>query len=128
MTPFTVLCIEDNRFTREIVRLTLTSAGFTVLEAPDGRTALGLMAERQPDLILQDLMLPDIDGVNLLHRLQAFPGADRIPILAFSAFTAKLEELRELKAGFSDYLAKPIEPEDLLKIIQRYSSAKASAC
>src|SRR5712691_8360745 len=127
MKTFTVLVIEDNPFTREIVRITLSSSGFEVLEAPDGRVGLSLMAEHRPDLILQDLVLPDIDGVNLLRRLRAFPGGEKTPILAFSAFGSELREMREWNAGFSEYLEKPIEPEELLAIVKRYAERAQTA-
>ena len=118
--PKTILVVEDNHLTRKVVRIALKTEGYTVLEAPDGRCALELMAERLPDLVLQDLMLPDVDGFELLKRLRSMPGGMDVPILAFSAFVGKLEEARKLKLGFAGYIAKPIEPSQLIKAIRPY--------
>ncbi len=120
MNPYTILVVEDNPITVKMARLTLKSAGYTVLEAPDGRTALELMANHAPALVLQDLLLPDMDGLDLLKQLRALPGGAEVPILAFSGFQPKLDDARASSANFTDFLIKPVEPSRLLRTIQSY--------
>ena len=74
MTSPIILIVEDNPVTRKMVRAVLESERYTVLEAGDGQTALDLMARYRPDLVIQDLVLPDIDGFELVQRLRALPG------------------------------------------------------
>src|SRR5688572_28253538 len=89
-----VLLVEDNDITRKMVRFSLENQGFVVLEAGDGATALNLARSETIHLVLQDLMLPDMDGFELVARLRELPGLAEIPILAFSGFLSKLEEVR----------------------------------
>src|SRR5207247_65802 len=77
-----ILVVDDNAITRKLVRVTLASEGYSVLEAEDGASAMGMLAREKPDLILQDLVLPDIGGIELVERLRAEPGGAGIPILA----------------------------------------------
>jgi CheY-like chemotaxis protein len=116
MSAQTILLVEDNPTTRKLVRFSLEKRRYNVLEAPDGRTALALMAER-PDLVLQDLILPDIDGFTLVGQLRARPFAADTPILAFSGYVSKLEEARISAVGFDDVIIKPIEPAQLVAIV-----------
>jgi PAS domain S-box-containing protein len=85
-----VLVIASNRSTRRMVRATLESAGYAVLEAPSGRIALQRLAKHAPDLVLYDLHLPDTDAVDLIGRLRALPGGASVPVLAFSGSPAAL--------------------------------------
>jgi two-component system KDP operon response regulator KdpE len=73
MTALTILVIDDNAIARKAIRLALEGEGYSVLEAPDGRTALELPERHSPDLVLQDLFLPDMDGFELLARLRRLP-------------------------------------------------------
>jgi PAS domain S-box-containing protein len=124
----TILVIEDNPITRKMFRVALDSEGYTVLEATDGHTALDLMALGAPNLILQDLLLPDLDGFELVRRLRALPGGADIPILAISGLLSGADQLGKLPAGFTDYLFKPVEPSRLLHTVQAYlQPARASA-
>src|SRR5207244_529717 len=77
---FTVLVVEDNPATRKMLRVTLATEGYSVAEAGDGRSALAIAEARLPDLVLQDLILPDLDGFELLRRLRALPGGSELPI------------------------------------------------
>ena len=118
--PVTVLVIEDNPITRELVRVALATEGYEVLEAVDGRAAIELMERRTADLILQDLVLPDMHGLQLVTELRAVPGAANIPIIAMTGFLPKEEEARASAAGFSEYLIKPIDPSRLLETVRAY--------
>ncbi|HWQ15669.1 MAG TPA: response regulator [Roseiflexaceae bacterium] len=115
-----VLVVEDNPTTRKLLRVALAGAGYAVAEAADGRSALALASERAPDLILQDMVLPDVEGGELLARLRATPGCAETPILALSGFLARGEELPGGPAGFTDMLLKPVEPSRLVQIVQAH--------
>jgi CheY-like chemotaxis protein/signal transduction histidine kinase len=115
-----VLIVEDNPTTRRVVRLTLEQHGFHVLEAPDGRTALRIMELERPRLVLQDLLLPDIDGLDLVGELRSRAGNARVSILAFSGFMAKPDALRLREAGFDDMITKPIDGVRLVSILESH--------
>jgi CheY-like chemotaxis protein/signal transduction histidine kinase len=115
-----VLIVEDNPTTRRVVRLTLEQHGFHVLEAPDGRTALHIMELERPRLVLQDLLLPDIDGLDLVGELRNRAGNAKVSILAFSGFMAKPDALRIREAGFDDMITKPIDSARLVSILESH--------
>lgn len=120
MKPSTILVIEDNPITRKVIRVTLEGAGHQVLEAEDAHTGLEWMTRSSPDLVLQDVVLPDMDGFELLARLRAMPRGADIPILAFSGFLSTAEQARGQGAGFTDYLFKPVEPSRILQTVRAY--------
>lgn len=115
----TILVVEDNAVTRQIVRLSLAAQGYEILEAEDGRTAISKLTEHHPDLIIQDLALPDIDGLTLAQTLHDLPGREDIPIIAFSAFVERLEEARGSQGLFRAFIPKPIEPSKLVSLVKR---------
>lgn len=122
MKPYTILVVEDNAIASKLVRITLEKAGYQVIEARDGQTALELMA-RRPDLVLQDPVLPDLDGFELVRRLRELPGRAEIPVIAFSGFLSKMEQARTQQVGFTDYLSKPAEPSRILDTVATYLPA-----
>ncbi|MFP5363221.1 MAG: response regulator [Thermoleophilia bacterium] len=116
-----VLLVEDNPQTRKLFRVTLESQGCEVLEAGDGHTAIELAAgERCPDLIIQDLLLPDMDGIELAARLRAKPGCEKVPIIAVSGFPQRMFGDEADRAGFADRLLKPVEPSQLLELVRPF--------
>ena len=121
-----ILVVEDNWIAAEVVRTALESRRHVVLLAATGKTAMEWMSNQHCDLILLDLMLPDIDGAQLLEVFRRLPGGDRIPILAFSAFASRLEDLRRNGSSFNAYIAKPVEPEDLIRIVESYLDGPAT--
>lgn len=125
MTHATVLVVEDNALTRKMVRVALQKGGYQVHEAGDGATAIAMLEAHRPALVLQDLHLPDMDGVTLVRALRALPAGEGIPILAFSGLMSKMEEARTLRAGFTDYLFKPVEPSRLVAMVNSYLAIAA---
>jgi len=116
----TVLVIEDNSTIRKLFRITLAAEGYAVLEAGDGRAAIELFGRCQPALVVQDLLLPDIDGLELVRRLRTLPRGDEVPILACSGMLSKLDEARLLSGGFNDFLLKPVELSRLVQAVQAH--------
>jgi PAS domain S-box-containing protein len=117
-TPATILIVEDNPASLRMLRAILESEGYTVIEAVDGAMALAAAERRLPDLVVQDLNLPDMDGFELLHRLRGLVGGIELPILALSGYLGRLEESRAGDAGFSALLVKPIQRTHALESIR----------
>jgi two-component system, cell cycle sensor histidine kinase and response regulator CckA len=118
MTPHAlVLLVEDNPITRKMLRFALESEGYETMEAGDGETALAQATKRVPALILQDYVLPDMDGLSLLERFRALPGCAEVPALVLTGMVSQLEELRGRAHGPTTFLGKPIEPSRLLGVV-----------
>lgn len=120
MTPATIMLVEHNAFTRRTVRSALEERGHAVLEAPNGSSALTFLSGQPVDLILQDLVLPDIDGFDLIARMRALPHGEKTSILAFSGLLSKLEEARVAALGFDDLVVKPMEASRLIPLIEAH--------
>jgi PAS domain S-box-containing protein len=118
VSPAPILVVEDNAATRKLMRVTLKAQGYSVLEAEDGQTALGLAARREPAMVLLDCKLPDMDGFEVGRRLRTL--IPDLPIVAVTGW-AHADEARVLTAGFLDVLLKPVEPSRLLEVVDRYA-------
>lgn len=108
--PNTILIVEDDPHTVELVRLYLNHDGHQVITAATGTDGLRLAQERQPDLILLDLMLPGIDGIELCRALRA---QSDVPIIMVTARVAEDDRLAGLDLGADDYVTKPFSPKEL---------------
>jgi diguanylate cyclase (GGDEF)-like protein len=125
--PMRVLVVEDNPISRKLTRVALEADGFIVAEAADGRSAIASVSRELPDLILQDILLPDIDGFDLVGRLQRIAGAERIPILALTGLIPKGDEAKLPQANFADYLFKPVEPSFLVNTVLAHLAASKTS-
>ena len=124
--PGPVLVVDDDPKIVQLVRAYLEREGLPVVTAPDGRAALAAIEERQPRLIVLDLMLPEIDGMTVARRVRA---DSDIPILMLSARSAVSDRILGLSEGADDYLAKPFSPAELVvrvKAILRRARPAAS--
>jgi DNA-binding response OmpR family regulator len=115
-----ILIVEDNEITRKMVRVTLQAESYEVVEAADAATALHLAPAARPDLILLDLRLPDLDGFDLLSRLRVLPELTDVPVIAVSGFVSRLEEARASAIGFTDFLVKPVQPSELIRVVRAH--------
>ena len=111
----TILVVDDERNIIELVRLYLEQAGFTVAEARDGRQALEQHARLDPDLVVLDLMLPEMDGMEVTREIRR---RGETPILMLTARGEDIDRIIGLELGADDYLPKPFEPRELLARIQ----------
>src|SRR5574341_1466506 len=112
-----ILYVEDNPQNMRLVRKFLSMAGYEMLEAADGLTALDMAGSQCPDLILMDINLPDIDGVEVTARLKATPELAHIPVVALTANAMHGDRERFLAAGCDGYIPKPITRNELLNTI-----------
>ena len=115
-----ILYVEDNFQNKRLVRKILSARGFEVLEADDGLTAVEIASKEHPDLILMDISLPGIDGVEATQRIKAYTGTARIPVIALTANAMRGDRERFIAAGCDDYLPKPISTSDLMAMIEKY--------
>jgi two-component system KDP operon response regulator KdpE len=106
-----VLLVEDDAPLRRALRASLQTGRFSVLEAPSGEDALTLVASKRPDLVILDLNLPGIDGLETLRHLRVFSS---VPVIVLTVRDDLRSKLAALDAGADDYLVKPFEPEELL--------------
>jgi CheY-like chemotaxis protein len=123
MTGPRVLVVEDNEKNMRLFRDILEATGFDTLEATSGEEALTLAAEGAPVLVLMDVQLPGIDGVEALRRLRADERTAAIPVLAVTAQAMQGDRERFLAAGFDGYLAKPVDVAELVGTVRRYGEA-----
>lgn len=109
-----VLVVDDEKDIVELVRYHLEKDGFQCLQAPDGSSALRLSREQRPDLVILDLMLPGIDGLEVCRRLRADAATARLPILMLTAKAEEVDRVVGLEVGADDYLVKPFSPRELV--------------
>jgi DNA-binding response OmpR family regulator len=127
-----LLMIEDDARLANMVGEYLTQSGFSVAHAGDGMSGLASLQERLPDLVVLDLMLPDIDGLDVCRRIRALPGAmAKVPVLMLTAKGDPMDRIIGLEIGADDYLPKPFEPRELLAriraVLRRRGDAGSSA-
>ncbi|NUP13016.1 MAG: response regulator [Polyangiaceae bacterium] len=124
MSSTTILLVEDNPLTRKLVRFALEREACTLLEATTGAEALALIETHRPELVIQDLILPDGSGFDLVKKLRLHASTAEIPILAFTGLLSKSDEARIWSAGFDGLVSKPIEPSRLLYLVRGHLPAK----
>lgn len=118
MTEFSILLVEDEAAVRGMVRFALEQAEFKVIEAPDALTAQERIAEKLPDLILMDWMLPDTSGVELTKRLKTDEFTREVPVIMLTARSEVDDRVKGLEAGADDYVPKPFSPRELVARIR----------
>jgi two-component system, cell cycle response regulator DivK len=115
-----ILCVEDNPQNMRLVRKILKHQGFEVIEAVDGLTGVDLAHKEKPDLILMDINLPDIDGLEATSRIKANPDLQAIPVVALTANAMYGDEERVLAAGCDGYISKPVSRAKLIGTVKKF--------
>ena len=119
MSTHHLLMIEDDTRLAAMVGEYLTQSGFTVTHMADGESGLAALQDKAADLVILDLMLPDIDGLEVCRRIRALPGpVARVPVLMLTAKGDPMDRIVGLELGADDYLPKPFEPRELLARIR----------
>ena len=114
MTAKHILIVEDERPIREMIAFGLKRAGFEVRETEDSRSARSALADRRPDLMLVDWMLPDTSGLELTRAIKREPETRDLPIIMLTAHAAEADKIAGLDGGADDYLTKPFSPRELV--------------
>lgn len=115
-----ILYVEDNPQNMRLVRKMLKLGGYEMIEAVDGLTGVAVAARELPDLILMDINLPDIDGLEATARLKADPRLAGIPVIALTANAMHGDRERFMSAGCDGYLAKPVTKNELLNTVNHF--------
>jgi DNA-binding response OmpR family regulator len=126
MAPTRVVCVEDEIEMIDLIRLILTREGYEVVVAKGGLQALQVIEDVHPQLILLDLMMPDLDGWEVYQRIKANPATKDIPVIVVTARAQSIDKVLGLHiARVDDYITKPFGPADLLKSIETVLSRYA---
>ena len=122
-----ILIVEDNPQNMQLIELILRSKNYTLLEAVDGEEALDMATREQPDLILMDIQLPKLSGLEVTRKLRQMPVFSHTPIIALTAYAMKGDEDRFLEAGCDAYLSKPICTRELPGMIDKMLQQRQKA-
>jgi two-component system, cell cycle response regulator DivK len=125
--PKKVLIVEDNELNLKLLNDILEYHGYSILTTGRGETALEIARQYHPDLILMDIQLPDITGMEAARRLKADEQTRAIPIVAVTAFAMSGDRAMILASGCDDYVARPLNVVEFLKLVERYTNPGNSA-
>lgn len=115
-----ILIVEDNDLNLKLFRDLLTAHGYDIFETKDGLEAINITRNEKPDLIIMDIQLPEISGLDVTRRLKADEVIRHIPIVAVTAFAMKDDEEKILAAGCEAYLSKPISIASFISTVKRF--------
>ena len=119
MSGKTILYVEDNEFNLKIVRQLLSRTSYRLLEAVDGEQGVATALRELPDLILMDIQLPKLSGLDATRMLRGDPKTAQVPIIVVTSFALSGDDKKAQDAGASAYLAKPYSPRELLAMIRK---------
>lgn len=114
-----ILIVEDYDDTRSFMKLLIESCGYQVLEAKDGRQAIEIVYHEQPDLILIDIAMPNVDGLTATRIIRGFDKTANLPIIAFTAYEKSLHR-EALSAGCNDLIDKSMNFEEITSVLNKY--------
>jgi CheY-like chemotaxis protein len=115
-----ILVIEDNKLNMKLVRSLLLLGKYRVREARDAETGIKLAREQHPDLILMDIQLPGMDGLNATKLIRNDPDLNRIPVVALTSYAMQGDEEKAKSVGCTGYIAKPIDTRNFLTVVAGY--------
>ncbi len=116
----TILIVEDNDKNMKLVRDILQYRGHTTLEATSGEAGVELATAHRPDLILMDIQLPGIDGIEALRRIRTDPALDAVPVVAVSASVMPDDQRHIVGSGFDAFVPKPISLKPFIAVVERF--------
>jgi DNA-binding response OmpR family regulator len=123
--PAKILAVDDEPELTELMRFHLVRSGYEVATAANGWEALAFVRQQQPDIILLDLMLPDLDGFGVCEILRRDPLTATIPVIIISAWASSDSRNLGLELGALDYITKPFSPNDLVQCVNQLMAARA---
>ena len=122
-----VLVVEDNPDCRDLLAVVIKKSGYQVIEAENGRAALEKASSEMPDLILMDVSLPGMNGIEATAWIKSNPFTCHIPVLTCSAWLSKQTVAKALNTGAVEFLMKPVSPASLREVIHKYLSLAIQA-
>ncbi|HVL81983.1 MAG TPA: response regulator [Actinomycetota bacterium] len=114
-----ILVVDDDPMIVKLLRLNLEMEGFEVIEAGDGKAALEAVSKHQPDLVVCDVMMPNLNGLEVVARLRKDGAHPDLPVVLLSAKAQAMDVQHGLGAGADEYLTKPFDPDDLIAVVHR---------
>jgi len=123
----TILMVEDSQTSRKVISMLLGRKGYTIIESKSGSEALQKSEEMAPDLVLLDVMLPDMSGYEVLSRLRQSAGMAEVPVIMLTGKSKPSDRLKGLFHGSNEYLTKPFDPAKLLAVLEKYLEQPAAA-
>ena len=124
MTGEQILVVEDNEKNMKLFRDVLGAKGYRTLEATTGIEAVDMASEHTPDLVLMDIQMPDLDGVEALHRLRGLAHTATIPVIALTAQAMRGDDERFLAEGFDGYISKPVNVREFVGIVREHCEGR----
>lgn len=124
--PKTILIVEDNELNMKLFHDLLEAHGYATLQTPDGLSALEIAREHRPDLILMDIQLPEVSGLEVTKWLKEDEELRSIPVIAVTAFAMKGDEEKIIEGGCEAYISKPISVNSFLETIDSFVSGSRS--
>jgi len=121
-----ILIVEDNSQNMKLLLMTLRPHGYALLEATDGEEALKIAVRDKPDLIIMDIQLPKVSGLEVTRRLRQMPAFGRVPIIAITAYAMKGDREESIESGCDAYLSKPIDTRELPEVVEEMLSGRAT--
>jgi CheY-like chemotaxis protein len=122
-----ILVAEDNAVNRELLRELLEARGYAVFEACDGKEALRMIEQAQPDLLLLDIGMPVLDGFGVIRKIRDNPRLAMLPVVAVTAYAMRGDREKILSSGFDGYLSKPLNPVSLAEELDRLLTKSAQS-
>jgi two-component system cell cycle response regulator DivK len=119
--PKTVMIVEDNELNMKLFNDLLEAFGYRTIKTRDGRQAFDIVRDQRPDLVIMDIQLPEISGLDITRKLKADPDLRAIPVVAVTAFAMRGDEQRIRAEGCEAYLSKPISVQTFLDTVKRFA-------
>jgi|SRR5712692_1554547 len=116
--PLRILLIEDSKDILFLMKMELESLGYSVLTARDGESGLDIAAREHPNLIISDIKMPGIDGLEFIKRLRAVPELSSMPAIALTGYGSEQDVAKALAAGYNAHISKPVDPQELSELIR----------
>ena len=117
-----ILVVDDSVETVELLQMLFTRRGYDVTGACSASEAVERAREKAPGLIISDISMPGVDGYTLLAELRRMPGLERVPAIALTGHAMDEDRARALAAGFAVHIAKPVDPDELLRVVRRLTA------
>src|SRR5262249_37082113 len=124
--PLRILLVEDSRDVLFLMKMELENLGYSVLTARDAETGLNIAARERPDLIISDIKMPGMDGLELIKRLRAVPELSSTPAIALTGYDTEQDRAQGLAAGYNAHISKPVDPQELAELIRSLTHKEAN--